>query len=245
MLNRGAASFEPGYGWSAEQKQAVDRTFTAAMTNVYMWMTGGLAITTIVAVLVASSDTLINTIFGNWWMPFLIFGSQIGLVIFLSARINSMSPSKALTLFFVFAGLMGLTLSSIFIAYDMGSIGGAFGATAASFAALSVVGLRTKSDLTKFAPILMAGLFGLIIASIINIFLDSSLLGWVVSIVGVLVFMGLIVYDTNKIKKLTIQAMDNGDQHAVRRIGVIGALHLYLDFINLMLFILRIMGGRR
>ncbi len=156
-----------------------------------------------------------------------------------------LAPPAALGLFFLYSGLIGVTLSVIFVAYELGTIGLAFGATASVFAGLSIVGLTTKKDLTRLGPILFAALFGLIIASIANWFLQSSLLDWVVSFAGVIIFMGLTVYDSKKIKEMTSEALIQGDTLVVRRIGILGALKLYLDFLNMVLFILRIVGGRR
>jgi len=131
------------------------------------------------------------------------------------------------------------------VAYELGTIGLAFGATASVFAGLSIVGLTTKKDLTRLGPILFAALFGLIAASIANWFLQSSLLDWVVSFAGVIIFMGLTVYDSKKIKEMTSEALIQGDTLVVRRIGIMGALKLYLDFLNMFLFLLRFVGGRK
>ena len=140
---------------------------------------------------------------------------------------------------------MGVTLSIVFVAYDLGTVAIAFGVTTGTFAALSVVGLTTKKDLTKWGPLLMVSLFGLIIASIANMFMQSAAFDYIISYLGVLIFMGLTLYSTKSIKSMTFEALSNGDAQAVNRIGVIGALQLYLSFINLFLFILRIVGGRR
>ena len=140
---------------------------------------------------------------------------------------------------------MGVTLSMIFLVYDLGTIALAFGVTTAVFGVLSVIGLTTKKDLTRWGPVLRASLFGLIIASVVNWFLQSSALDYLISYLGVLIFMGLTLYQTKNIKNMTFEALTNGDAQAVSRVGVIGALQLYLSFINLFLFILRIVGGRR
>ena len=219
--------------------------FIDAMSRVYLWMTGGLLITAVVATFVASSDGLADLLFGGSFLFWAIIIAQFGLVIAISAAINKMSPTMALGLFFLYAGLMGVTMSFVFIAYDLGSVAIAFGVTTGTFAALSFVGLTTKKDLTKWGPLLMVSLFGLIIASIANAFLQSAAFEWIISYVGVLIFMGLTLYQTKAIKSMTFEALSNGDAQAVNRIGVIGALQLYLSFINLFLFILRIVGGRR
>ena len=171
--------------------------------------------------------------------------AQFGLVIAISAAINRLSPATALGLFFLFSGLMGVTLSSIFMVYDLGTIGLAFGVTTAVFGVLSIFAWTTKRDLTKWGPILFVSLFGLIIASVVNAFIGSPALDWLISYAGVLIFMGLTAYHTKNIKRMTYDAVVAGDEVAVSRIGVMGALSLYLSFINLFLFILRIVGGRR
>lgn len=219
--------------------------FIDAMARVYLWMTGGLFLTAIVATMVARSEAALNAVFGN---PILFFGliiAQFGLVIGISSTIHRLAPSAALGLFFLYSGLTGVTLSVVFISYDLGTIALAFGITTVTFGVLSIVGLTTKKDLTKWGPILLASLFGLIIASLVNWFLQSAALDWLISYLGVLIFMGLTVYNTKNIKSMTFQALTSGEAHAVSRVGVIGALRLYLSFVNLFLFILRILGGRR
>ena len=230
---------------SLAANEALVNTFIDAMARVYMWMTGGLLITAIVATGVASSDEVMFTLTST---PMLFWGiliGQFGLVIGISAMINKISPMTALGLFFVYAALMGVMLSVILISYDLGTVGIAFGVTSGTFAGLSIVGLTTKKDLTKMGPMLMAALFGLIIASVANWFMQSEAMEWIISYAGVLIFMGLTLYQTKRIKTMTIEALQSGDTQAVSRIGVIGALGLYLSFINLFLFILRIVGGRR
>jgi len=220
-------------------------TFIDSMARVYMWMTGGLLITAIVATGVASSDAFMIALANN---PMLFWGiiiGQFGLVMGISAMINKISPMTALGLFFVYAALMGVMLSVIMISYDLGTVGIAFGVTSGTFAGLSIVGLTTKKDLTKMGPMLMAALFGLIIASVANWFMQSAAMEWIISYAGVLIFMGLMLYQTKMIKTMTFEALQSGDPQAVSRIGVMGALGLYLSFINLFLFILRIVGGRR
>ncbi len=220
-------------------------TFIDAMARVYLWMAGGLLTTTIVATVIAQSDGIADAVLGRPIIFIGLFIVQIGLVIGISAGINKMSPATALGLFFLYSGLMGVTLSMVFLVYELGTIGLAFGVTTALFTAMSIIGLTTKKDLTSWGPILMASLFGLIIASVANAFLRSSAMEWIVSFAGVAIFMALIVYDSKKIKTMTFQALSNGDAQAVSRVGVLGALSLYLDFINLFLVLLRILGGRR
>ena len=176
----------------------INSAFTAAMGRVYLWMTGGLVLTAVVAMSIAA---------------------------------------------FLYSALVGFTLSILFGYFSLGSIGLAFVATASIFTGLSIVGLTTKKDLTRWGPMLMAALFGLIVASIANWFLQSTVLEWVVSFVGVLIFMGLTVYDSKQIKEMTAEALVQGDTLVVRRIGILGALNLYLDFLNMFLFTLRIVGN--
>ncbi|MCH8827503.1 MAG: Bax inhibitor-1/YccA family protein [Chloroflexi bacterium] len=230
---------------SLAANEALANTFIDAMARVYLWMTGGLLITAVVAAGVAGSDELIFTLTSN---PILFWGiilGQFGLVLGISALINKIAPMTALALFFLYSGLMGVMLSVILLNYDLGTVGIAFGVTSGTFAGLSIVGLTTKKDLTRLGPLLMAALFGLIIASVANWFMQSGALEWLISYAGVLIFMGLTLYQTKKIKTMTFEALANGDAQAVNRIGVMGALQLYLSFINLFLFILRIVGGRR
>ena len=231
--------------FSLAANEALANTFIDAMARVYLWMTGGLLITAVVAAGVAGSDELIFTLTSN---PILFWGiilGQFGLVLGISALINKIAPMTALALFFLYSGLMGVMLSVILLNYDLGTVGIAFGVTSGTFAGLSIVGLTTKKDLTRLGPLLMAALFGLIIASVANWFMQSGALEWLISYAGVLIFMGLTLYQTKKIKTMTFEALANGDAQAVNRIGVMGALQLYLSFINLFLFILRIVGGRR
>jgi FtsH-binding integral membrane protein len=168
--------------------------------------------------------------------------APLAAVLFLSFRVQSMSVSAAQTTFWVYAGLVGLSLSSIFLVYTTASISQTFFATAAAFGALSLYGYTTKRDLTAMGSFLMMGLFGLIIASVVNIFLASSAMQFAISAIGVLVFAGLTAYDTQKIKEMYFE----GDDVAVAgRKAIMGALTLYLDFINLFMFLLQFMGNRK
>ena len=185
----------------------LNRTFTDAMGRVYLWMTGGLVLTAVIAMYIASNPELQVAVISNRLLFFGLIGAQLGLVLLISFAINKLAPLAALGLFFLYSGLTGVTLSVIFVAYELGTIGLAFGATASVFAGLSIVGLTTKKDLTRLGPILFAALFGLIIASIANWFLQSNLLDWVVSFAGVIIFMGLTVYDSKKIKEMTSEAL--------------------------------------
>jgi FtsH-binding integral membrane protein len=167
--------------------------------------------------------------------------APLAMVFFLSFRINSMSVAAAQTTFWVYAALMGLSLSSIFLVFTGQSIVQTFFVTAASFGALSLYGYTTKKDLSGFGTFLIMGLFGLIIASIVNIFLQSSAMGFAISVIGVLIFAGLTAYDTQKIKEMYY---DGDDVAVMGRKAIMGALTLYLDFINLFTFLLQFMGNR-
>lgn len=226
-------------------EEKLSSAFVAVMSRVYVWMTLGLAMTTVVSLWVLNSPAVLNFFFTRPFALLGLFIAQIALVIALVAAIQKLSTGAALGLFFLYAGLMGITLSSIFFVYDIGTITTAFGVTAVVFVLLSIVGLTTKQDLTRWGPILLFGLIGIIIATVVNMFLRSSTLDLIITYAGVLLFMGLIVFDTKYIKQMTYKAASSGDvETAVMRLSIIGALKLYLDFINLFLFLLRLLGRR-
>ncbi len=216
----------------------------AVMKEVYLWMTLGLLTSAIVALVFALSG-LIEAIF-----PVLIIApfAQIGLVWYLSARITRLEASRATNLFLLFAALMGVTLSTIFYWATLTDIYLALFATGAMFAAMSIVGYTTEMDLTRLGSLLFMALIGLIVASLVNLFLASETLYWVVSYAGVLIFVGLTAYDTQWIKRqaaqLEVQGINTGAA-VVRQVAILGALKLYLDFINLFLYILRIVSRER
>jgi len=207
-------------------------------------MTAGLALTGIVARTVASSQTMVQALVGN---PMLFFGLIIGelvLVFFLSARINKMSASTATFAFAGYALLNGVTLSLVFLAYTGQTIALAFFTTAATFGGMSLWGLFTKRDLSGMGHYLIMGVWGILIASLINMFLQSSGLYYIISYIGVAVFMGLTAYDTQLIKRWNAAYGSSIDEEQYIKLSIIGALKLYLDFVNMFLFILRIFGGR-
>ncbi len=231
----------------AQAGAVIDQGLRTYMLKVYNLMALGLAITGIAAYAAfqfAFADGQL-TAFGQAIyvspLKWVVMLAPLGLVLFLSFRINSMSVSAAQTTFWVYAGLMGLSLSSIFMIYTGQSITQTFFVTAASFGALSLFGYTTKRDLTGMGSFLIMGLFGLIIASIVNIFLASSALEFAISAIGVLIFAGLTAYDTQKIKEMYFEA---DSVEAAGRKAIMGALTLYLDFINLFLFMLRFLGNR-
>lgn len=211
------------------------------MTLVYTWMSLGLLVTGIVALLTVQTG-LVNSLMSNQIMFFVLIFGQLGLVIFLSSSIMKLSPAQASGTFILYSALNGLTLSMIFILYTRASIASTFFITAGTFGAMSLYGLITKRDLTNLRSILFMGLIGIIIASLVNIFLKSPAIYWAVTIIGVLVFTGLTAYDTQKIKNLYESGAAYGDNG--KKIAIIGALRLYLDFINLFLMLLRIFGRR-
>jgi len=211
-------------------------------SQVYAWMTAGLLVTGAVATATANSPMLLNLIFGNPFAIWILFIIEIGMVLGLSAAISRLSPGAATALFLAYSAVNGLTLASIFLIYTSASIASTFFITAAMFGVMSVYGYVTKRDLTRLGNLLVMGLIGFVIASVVNLFLQSAALYWIVTYAGILIFVGLIASDTQKIKRLSQQATDDS---SARRIAILGSLMLYLDFINLFLLLLRIFGGRR
>lgn len=211
--------------------------------NVYGWMTVGLGLTAIVALFTVSTPALMQMIFGNKLVFYGLIIAQVGLVIALSAAINRLSSATATLMFCVYAALSGLTFASIFVVYTQSSIASTFFITAGTFGAMSLYGLVTKKDLSKWGSFLFMGLIGIVIASIVNIFLKSPVMTWVVSCCGVLVFTGLTAYDTHSLKVLAQNGFAHGEER--KKLAIIGALKLYLDFINLFLMLLRLLGGNR
>jgi FtsH-binding integral membrane protein len=214
----------------------------AVLTRVYAWMTAGLLTTGAIAMAVSSSVALVSLIVGN---PIIFFGliiAELALVWVLSANLMRLAPAVATGMFLGYAALNGLTLSVIFLAYTAASIASTFFITAGTFAAMSAIGYTTKRDLSGMGNFLFMAMIGLIIASVVNIFLASSALYWVISFAGVLIFVALTAYDTQKIKRMIAQV---SGEDAEQRVAIYGALNLYLDFINLFLYLLRILGNRR
>lgn len=207
--------------------------------QVYAWMGGGLAITAFFALLTVSSPTMLKAIVGNRMVFYGLVIAELALVFILSGAVNRLSGAAATALFIGYSVLNGLTLSVIFVVYTSSSIASTFAVTAAMFGSMSIYGYMTRKDLTSWGSFLFMGLIGIVIASIVNIFMRSDAVSWVVSGIGVIVFTGLTAYDTWKIKELAATG-ESG-----RNAAIIGALTLYLDFINLFLMLLRILGGRR
>ncbi|XOF32592.1 MAG: Bax inhibitor-1/YccA family protein [Candidatus Electrothrix sp. YB6] len=228
---------------TAVDARARQEASTIFLAKVFNWMAVGLGLTGAVAWLTANTS-LASAIAssGLYWILFLV---EIGMVFYLSARIDKMAPSTATGLFFGYAFLNGLTLSIIFLIYTKESIAGTFLVTAAMFGGMSVYGMVTKRDLSGFGSFLFMGLIGIILASIINIFMQSSTLYWAISFIGVGVFVGLTAYDVQKIKMMGEQGIMSQGEGAVQKGAIMGALALYLDFINLFLMLLRFFGGGR
>jgi FtsH-binding integral membrane protein len=211
--------------------------------RVYNWMGLGLALTALVALYTASNHALLSLILGNSLVFFGLIIGQLGLVIVLSAAINRLQASTAVLLFFVYSALTGLTLSVIFLAYTRASIASTFFVTAGTFAVMSFYGYTTQRDLTSWGSFLFMGLIGIILASVVNIFLHNETIYWVVTYAGILIFVGLTAYDTQTLKQMAQAGF--ADEEIERKSAVMGALRLYLDFINLFLMLLRVMGNRR
>ena len=232
------------YDDSSYEVQTSSNSLTACLLNVYWWMAFALLISATSAYLVGTSEEMLKLFIKNplmFWVAILV---EFGLVIAISAGINRMAAATATALFILYAAVNGLTLSFIFAAYSTEAIVTTFAVTAGTFGAMAVIGTVTKKDLTSLGNLFFMALLGLIIASVVNLFCASSTLYWICTYAGVLIFVGLTAYDANKIKMMYIQA-GTDDRETVRKIAVIGALQLYLDFVNLFLYLLRIFGRRR
>ena len=213
------------------------------MQQVYLWMTVALSITALAAYYVASTPALVNMFFSNMVMQIVLIVAVFGLVMFLSARIHTLSAGAATGFFMLYAALMGIMLAPVFLVYTSSSITSTFLISAGMFGGMSVFGAVTKRDLTGMGSFLIMGLWGIILASIVNIFLQNSMMEFVISLVGVIVFAGLTAYDTQKIREMGESAPVD-DSTAMRRGAILGALTLYLDFVNLFLMLLRLLGNR-
>lgn len=213
------------------------------MKSVYMWMTLALGITGIVALYVSQNTMLMQSIFSNSIMFWGLMIAEFVLVMIISARIHRMAFSTALILFMVYSLINGLTLSVIFVIYTKASVATTFFVTAGTFGVMSLIGFFTKKDLSKFGGILFMLLIGLVIATVVNIFWANDSLYWIITYAGVLIFVGLTVYDTNKIKRMLEMCPEENEM--TQKIALLGALTLYLDFINLFLYLLRLLGDRK
>ena len=222
---------------------AMSTAFPALMRKVFVWMTLALAITGLTAYGVATSPTILSLIFSSKVTFFGLIIAEFALVFAISGAINRLSLSTATMLFILYSVINGATLSSIFFAFSVATISKVFFITAGTFGAMALVGYTTKTDLTSMGKLLFMALLGIIIASVVNMFVASSGLDLILSYVGVLVFVGLTAYNTQKIKQMRQAAPDAGE--SAQKLALIGALSLYLDFINLFLYLLRIFGNNR
>jgi hypothetical protein len=227
------------------QKTQVQVRVNSFVRSVYNWMAIGLALTGFVAYSVANMPEVQRVIFGSSIVFFGLIIAQLALVFIISSRIYRMQAGTATSLFVLYSALNGATLSSIFLAYASATITSTFFVCSATFVACSAYGYATRRDLTSMGGFMTMGLIGIIIASLANLFFQSSAVSTIVSYIGVLVFVGLTAYDTQAIKNMALTQPGDLDAGAVRKGAILGALKLYLDFINLFLMLLRIFGGSR
>jgi FtsH-binding integral membrane protein len=232
------------------QQQAISAQGTQVLVNdfvrsVYNWMFIGLGLTGLTALYVSSSESMMQLVFGNRLIFFGLIIGELALVFAISGMVNRMSAGTATMLFIIYSILNGVTLSVIFLAYARASIVSTFFICSATFLACSIYGWSTKKDLTSWGGFLFMGLIGVIIASLVNLFIRSSAFSMVVSYIGVIVFVGLTAYDTQKLKNMAVTQPAGVDGAVVRKGTILGALSLYLDFINLFLLLLRILGRGR
>lgn len=226
--------------YTNEQVQTIQAAF---MSKVYTWMSGGLAITGVIAMWVASTPSLIEAIITNQILFFGLIIGEIFLVGYLISMIKRMSAQTAGIIFTGYAALNGLTLSVVFLMYTSASIASTFFVTAGTFAIMSIYGYYTKKDLTSWGNLLFMALIGIIIASVVNFFMQSEMMYWLITYAGVFIFVGLTAYDTQKIKRMSTATEIGSEEES--KSAIVGALMLYLDFINLFLLLLRILGDRK
>ncbi len=226
------------------QRTEVQIRVNTFIRSVYNWMAIGLALTGFTAFYVSNSETMLKLIFGNQLIFFGLIIGELVLVFSLASRVNKMQASTATSLFVLYAALNGVTLSAIFLIYTRSSITSTFFICAATFVASSIYGMVTKRDLTSMGQFMFMGLIGIVIASVVNLFVRSSGMSLIVSYIGVIVFVGLTAYDTQKLRTMALSQPDGLDGATVRKGAILGALTLYLDFINLFLMLLRILGSR-
>ena len=226
----------------AIRREGIDEGLRAYMLGVYNYMAAGLAISGIIAYFVSASPAILTTIYANTALTWIVMLAPLAFILALSFGIQKMKASTVQALYWAFAITMGISLSSIFVVYTSASIARVFFITAATFGAMSLYGYTTKKDLTGWGSFLFMGLIGIIIASVVNFFMASAALDFAISVIGVLVFVGLTAYDTQKIRN-EYSELDSGE--VATKKSVFGALRLYLDFINLMLMLLRLFGSRR
>jgi FtsH-binding integral membrane protein len=224
----------------AEQADVRVRSF---IQQVYGWMAAALAVTGFVALAVSRSATLQRLIFGSQFVFFGLIIGELVLVMWLATRIRTMSASTATTVFVGYSVLNGLTMGAIFLAYAQATVAQAFFVTAGLFMVMTLYGFFTNTDLTRIGNLLGMALLGFIIATVVNLFLRSEGLYWIITYAGVVIFVGLVAYDSQRIKEMAISGVGDGEEG--RKYAIMGALRLYLDFVNLFLLLLRIFGRRR
>ncbi len=225
------------------QDSSVKEAVNAYMTKVFGWMAAALFITAITSYVVASTPTLINLILSNRILFYGLLIGEVLLVMGIAGAINRLSIGAVTALFVLYSIVNGLTLSVIFLVFTEGSIVTTFFITALTFGVMAVMGMVTKHDLTSWGKIFMMALIGLVIASVVNMFMHSDTLSWICSYAGVLIFTGLTAYDAQKIKNMGTYAIEQGENTS--KLAISGALNLYLDFINLFLFLLNLFGRRK
>ncbi|MFW5814103.1 MAG: Bax inhibitor-1/YccA family protein [Spirochaetota bacterium] len=223
--------------------ETADAGVRAFVQQVYGWMAAALAVTGFVALAVSRSATMQQLIFGSRFVFFGLIIGELLLVVWLAARIGRMSAQTATTVFVGYSVLNGLTMSAIFLVYAQATIATAFFVTSGLFAVMTLYGFFTKTDLTRMGNILAMALVGFVIASLVNLFLRSEGLYWLITYAGVLIFTGLVGYDSQRIKEMALAGVGDGEEG--RKYAIMGALRLYLDFVNLFLLLLRIFGRRR
>jgi len=226
-------------------KQRAEVLVNDFVKSVYQWMCIGLALTGFIAYYVAGNNTLISILRSNPLLLFVLIIAELGLVFAISGMVNKMSAATASALFVIYSALNGVTLSFVFLIYTRASIVSTFFICSATFLACSIYGWTTKRDLTSLGGFFIMGLFGIIIASIVNLFMQSSALHYAIGYIGVFIFVGLTAYDTQKLKNMALTQPAGIDGSVVRKGAILGALSLYLDFINLFLMLLRIFGQVR
>lgn len=226
-----------------EVRQDIAKIQQAFLTKVYGWMMLGLLVTALSSFFTITNESVMRFVFGSKITFYGLFIVQFGIVIYLAARIQKMTASVARAMFVLYSAITGITLSSIFLAFTAESIVSTFGITALMFGSMALYGYFTKKDLAGVGQFMMMGLIGVVIASVVNIFMGSDSLSWLISIISVVVFTGLTAYDTQKMKAMAYVMLD-GEEIAAKG-AIIGALQLYLDFINLFLALLRLFGDRR
>jgi len=235
--------------FAAQQGNATGTLAKTFMAQVFLWMTLAMAVTAVTAYMFASSQSLMGSLInletgGMTGLGWIVTLAPIGFVLLMSFGFQRLSPAVMTLLFIAFSVLMGMSLSFVLLVYTAASVYKTFAVTAAMFGIMAVTGYTTKTDLTKFGSIMMMGMIGLMIAMLVNFFLKSGAMDYIISVIGVLVFTGLTAYDVQRLKNIGANAGAAGDAN-VRKMSILGAMTLYLDFINLFLFLLRFLGDRK